>query len=402
MVLTTDTEAFKATKMATVALRLDEATRTALGAQLNISNDEWRDRFFDVAADALADAVFREDPEILYSEMRHYSTKLVQAGRWDNLIDTFEKLHQRVTQKQRASASSGGQSVDPDEITRQFFGWEVIETAFSVLRQTPSPDEKNSHARINATLISALSVIAGDKVMDAVNLANRLPEGDLRELALGYVERNIDGSQQTITDLLNDLDPSLAQRMLALVSKSLGGAAVDMLNPLLMSPNPALRCEATALLAQSPAELGKQLVRLLGSRDPHLRSAALTTMLRHEVKQAGPGLVGVIEEVGFAQRPGRDQRQMFDTLYALNPPRAEKLLTAIVKQHGMLADEALDRVRIIAAEALGAQADSVNPLDALTDATKMRPWNTQALRSASDSALAAISDRLRHAREARG
>ena len=172
------------------------------------------------------------------------------------------------------------------------------------------------------------------------------------------------------------------------------GYQTSLLKPLLMSPNQALRCEATALLAQSPEELGKQLVRLLGSTDPLLRSAALTTMERHNVRLAGPGLVGVIEAEGFVDRPVQEQRHMFETLYALNPPRAERLLISIVGQHGLMADDKVDRVRAVAADVLGKRADSANPLDALKGAARMRPWNTQQVRMAAGHAIEAIETRL--------
>jgi hypothetical protein len=68
----------------------------------------------------------------------------------------------------------------------------------------------------------------------------------------------------------------------------------------------------------------------------------------------------------------------------------------------MLADEELDRIRCVAAESLGHNADSVAPLPALEDAARLRPWNTQALRAAASNGIAAIRDRLRTLQEARG
>jgi hypothetical protein len=243
-------------------------------------------------------------------------------------------------------------------------------------------------------------VLDGGKVRELLELANEIPAGELRDLALSYVERNIDGNQQLVVDRLDDLDPVLAQRMLAMVAESLGNRATEMLKPLLMSPNPSLRCEATALLAQSPELLGQALVRLLGSTDPRLRSATLTTMLRYQSRHAGPGLVGEIESEKFQTRTPQEQKQMFDTLFALNPPRAEKLLTGLVSHHGMLADEQLDRVRSLAADALGEHADSPSALDSLEDASKMRPWNTQAVRSAATHAISLIKERVAQKRGA--
>jgi hypothetical protein len=294
-----------------------------------------------------------------------------------------------------------GQSASPEDVSRQFFHLGVLDRAFSALSEDGKIPEAH-RARLMASMVSALQSHDGSRVLAFVDRANALPAGELRELAMSYVERHVDGHQQAIIDKLDTLEPAMAQRMLALVSQTLGAGAVDMLKPLLTSPNAALKCEATALLSDSPDALGKQLVHLLGSSDDAIRTSALTTMLRHEVRQAGPGLIGVIEGERFRTRPPAEQRHMFDTLYALHPPRAEKLLIGIVKQHGMLADEELDRIRCVAAESLGHNADSVAPLPALEDAARLRPWNTQALRAAASNGIAAIRDRLRTLQEARG
>ena len=125
-------------------------------------------------------------------------------------------------------------------------------------------------------------------------------------------------------------------------------------------------------------------------------------MLRYNVRLAGPGLVHVIEDETFTTRPRQEQRQMLEVLYELNPPRGEALLTSILSRHGMLADDALDQSRSLAAEVLGERADSGNPLEALDDAARLRPWNTQGLRMTAGHAADQIRQRLSGGREANG
>jgi len=395
MALTTDTESFKASQQATAVLSLDQTTASALAAQLSVDANDWRERFFDVAADALTDATMRQDPEILYGNMRDYAHKMVRAGMWGTFLDTYDKLRDRVTAGQRTDARAGGPSTN--DIAQQIFGTSLVESAFAALEQTSNPLDEAITERLTTTLTSVLPILAGDMVQTLLARASGMPPGPLKDLALSYVERHIQNNQQLVMDMVDQLQPELAQHMLGLVSKSLGDAATDMLKPLLMSSNLALRCEATALLSESPDQLGKQLVHLLGSAETALRSAALTTMKRHQVRQAGPGLVSIIEGERFRSRSAEEQRQTLDTLYGLNPTRAESLLTGIVKQHGMLADDKLDAMRIAAAETLGAHADSITPLDVLEDAARLRPWNTQSLRAAATAAVSTIRDRLHKA-----
>ncbi len=399
LALQTETDSFRASKNATDVLRLAPATAQALGAQLTIDPDQWEERFYEITADAFVDAAMREDVEILFSEIRDQASRLVRAVKWSDLLDIHDRL---VEQLERRPDSQQYQLI-PSQVTQQVFTWERIEVACRMA----ADDERRyfdeeTEERVLGAVERAIPVLPVDQVGRFMRLANSYPPGRLRDLGLSYVDRNLGGQQKVVVDMLDDLDPPLAQRMLAKVAETLGDRAEQLLKPILMSRNQALRCEATALLAPTPEMLGKQLVRLLGSSDPTLRSAALTTMLRYNVRLAGPGLVHVIEDEKFTTRPRQEQRQMLEVLYELNPPRGEALLTSILSRHGMLADEALDQSRSLAAEVLGERADSGNPLEALDDAARLRPWNTQGLRMAAGHAADQIRHRLSGAREANG
>src|SRR5690606_27979749 len=63
MAVSTDKGGFAAAKAASAALDIDMATKAALGAQLSLEPERWRERFLDLALDAIYDAQSREDPE---------------------------------------------------------------------------------------------------------------------------------------------------------------------------------------------------------------------------------------------------------------------------------------------------------------------------------------------------
>lgn len=309
----------------------------------------------------------------------------MRGGRWQQLHELHRTLVDRLT-------AFGSPHALPEAITQAIFTWTILEQAYQFAQPDDQDDERRS--LVVDGLREVTPALANNLLKEHLLKANELGEGELFDIAMSYVEEALPGNEAIAIELLDSLRPELAQRMLASVTQTRAPEAIELLKPLLMSTNQALRCEATALLAQSPEELGKQLVRLLGSTDQSLRSAALTTMQRHQVRLAGPGLVGVIEAEGFVERPLPEQRHMFETLYGLNPPRAERLLISIVGQHGLMADDTIDRVRAVAADVLGKLADSKNPLDALKGAARIRPWNTQQVRMAAGNAIGAIETRL--------
>ena len=132
-----------------------------------------------------------------------------------------------------------------------------------------------------------------------------------------------------------------------------------------------------------------EVVALVGSN-----GAGKTTLLR--------ALSRVIASTGEITFDGRslqalapdDQREILSALFSLHPPRAEALAIEIVQKHGLMADEALDRTRLLCAELLGREGRSVEALTAVLSATKRRWWNGPAVRDAASSAANALAARL--------
>jgi eukaryotic-like serine/threonine-protein kinase len=390
MAVAADRGALSFTNEATSALALDPTARSALGLRLGADDQRWHERHLDLIVPALVDAAMREDVELMLEPMRQHGYRLAQSADFEELVELHDALLDRVTM--HLDAPRWG--VTPRLITEALFPGPVLKLLIDGARE-PSTEDRDRVA-ILAGLRGALSYLGAQHAMALLKLADALDEGELQDVLLDYVEIHLASHRAEVVGLLDTLAPALAQRMLAAITASGSDRSVALLKPLLMSENASLRCEATALLARDPDELGKQLARLLDSNDAGLRAAALTTMVRHQVRSAGPSLVRLIEAEGFADRAIAEQRQMFETLFALSGARAESLLVAIVDQHGMLADERLDRTRALAAHVLGNRAHSTHPLEALENATRRRPWNTQELRLAAGEAAACIASRLRH------
>lgn len=414
----TDRRALSLMHEATASLGLEASARSALNLELTGDDQRWHERYLDLIVPAFIDAAMRDDQALMIEPVRQYSWRLVQRAAFRELAELHEGLLDRATTNPQAARWG----VTPRLLTEALFPGPVLKVLIDAAREgrpaslapsslrrpsvapssgipsaaPPGPgDAAAERAVILNGLRTSLTYLGDQHTLAILKLADAAGPGDLADVLLDYVEIHLVSHREAVVTMLDDLAPPLAQRMLAALTASGSDRSVAMLKPLLMSPNPALRCEATALLGTDAEELGKQLLRLLESSDPRLRAAALTTMVRHQVRAAGPGLVRLIETEGFTERTLQEQEQMFLTLYALNAARAESLLVTILDQHGMLADERIDRTRALAARILGDQADSARPIEALENAARRRPWNTQELRMAAGAACEAIGGRLR-------
>ncbi len=387
MAVATDKSGWAAAKEASAALELPVAARRALGAQLSLEPERWQQRFFDAAAEAFADAEVRDDSPLVLAPLAKYVRELIQKGHYRALFATYQRLLERIAEM--------GQRPRPPSPTRLTAGLFSASTLRELLRvattQELNPKERSEMLE---GLRWVFSNVGPELLDESLSMANELPNGEVLELLMAYVDHVMVGREAVVVQRLDSLNPPLAQRMLAMVTASRTPQAISTLRPLLASPNPALRCEATALLSASVEELGKQLLKLMQSSDPRLRSAALTTMLRYNVRSAGPDLVRLVEAESFMKRPTAEQKQVFETLYALNAARAESLLISLLEQHGLMTDETIDRTRTLAAQVLGDRGHSERPLEALENAARRRPWNTQKLRIAAGAAAEAIGTRL--------
>jgi serine/threonine protein kinase len=384
---------------ASAALELTPAERTALGARLSLDPEGWRRRFLDLTGEAYADCESRGDTALLLAPLAEYAHHFVGKAHYKELFELYFWLVERVQKlaqiplAERLRAPAMPRELTTASLTRGLFPPDIMRQLLRALLNESLPAGERDPL-FNGVRAVLGSIDAG-WFDDALTNANMLQDGEALELVMAYIERHVQGRESMVIQRLDLFRPALAQRFLALVTATRSPQAIALLKPLLNSRNPALRCEAAALLTPSDEQLGKLLVEWLESNDPKLRMAALTTMTHHHVRTAGPGLVRQIEAFeSFTKRPAEEQRQVFETLYALNPSRAEAVLVKVLDQHGLMSDAVVDRTRSLAAESLGKHADGDRPIEALENAARRRPWNTPELRKAAGKAVEAVLARL--------
>jgi len=384
---------------ASAALELSPIEKTALAGRLLLDIESWKGRYLDIVVEAYADAEARGDTKLLLEPVSQFAHQFLTRDRYDLMFEVYYTLAERIESLAKLSMQERRRApLMPRELTIVGLAKNIFPAA--ILRQllrTLSVESLPAASRetIFNGLRTILGTLDGTWFDDALSAINQLEEGESLELVMAYIERHVAGREAYVIARLDQLKPALAQRCLALVTATRNVEALALLKPLMNSSNPALRCEAAALMTPSDEQLAKLLVEWIEANDPKLRMAALTTMRHHHVRSAGPGLVRAIEAFdAFRKRPVDEQRQLFETLYTLNPPRAEAMLIQVLDQHGLMSDALLDKTRAAAAESLGKHADSQNPLAVLENAARRRPWNTSDLRRVAGKAAETLMTRL--------
>jgi serine/threonine protein kinase len=379
------------------ALKLDRSAALAIKAEIGQPTDRWRERFLDLTIDALADAAWRGDESKVWASFGAYARRLARTGDLDELFATYGALRERLyayKQEQVFAASLPG-------ITVQIWNGHVFDVLVNCaagldvdLSGTAKAEEDAIREQAKKTLSAVLELLDASACPDALALLRTLPKGDAYDQLISYVERHVAGNESYFRDQLERLDVELAHHVMGLLAKTGTQAGVDALQGMLHSSNPVLRCEAMALLAESPDTLKDQLLGMIESLDESVRNAALATMARHQVKAAGPGLVRAIEDESFWTRGAERQRRLFDALFQLHPRRGEEIATTIVKKHGLMKDDDLERTRTMVAELLGKYGETPQALEGLQEATARRWWNSPGLRAVAAKSAHAVNQRM--------
>lgn len=388
MAVSTDDEAFRRATGGSAALQLDPAAKAGLGAQLSLAPERWRERYFDVLVDAFHDATERQDAHVVVGPLEALARDWARRGRYAHLFSVHALLLDRL-------AAPGAAPM----ITAAMFGSgllrELVQVAAGV---RPAPTDQaltqDQQQMLGEGLTRVLGALEGQLLDERLAVANELADGPYANMLIASIEQAVVGHEAELIPKLEGLRTEHAQRLLAAVTATRSPQAVELLRPLLTSSNAALRCEATALLSQSPQHLSNELVRLLDSHDAKLREAALSTLTRHQVKAAGPSMVRLVESETFMRRPLAEQQRIFEALWLMNAARAESLLIQVIEQHGIMADERMDQTRTVAANVIGAYGTSEQAMIALDNAGRRRPWNTPPLRIAAGAAAEAVASRL--------
>jgi eukaryotic-like serine/threonine-protein kinase len=376
--------ALRAVRSAT-ALALDERSRSAIAAAMDMPESEWEARFVNVLADATGDAVN-------YGNLALAAIPLRGALLEHAMNQSLEFALRMVVSVAESVTLQGGAAVRK-ELIDSILDQETLGMVLKELTR-PMPDSERQAVVRCAPFLAVLLEDAAPAHFDLVlNAMTRTEVDELRDALVRYLERHALGREEAIGELLKDADLPRGRVILALLARLKSEAGALALASAEFSPHAELRVEAVAIRAAASMEgLRDELAKLTTDSDPAVRMAALRTMVRYKVKEAGPPLALHILSDGFHKLPMEERQLALETLHELSPARAESLCQDLATKVGMFTRESVDDTRILAINFL-AKIGSRGALEALD--TAAGKWgNTQAVKATAAQAAAALRARL--------
>ncbi|MFO0567236.1 MAG: protein kinase [Polyangiaceae bacterium] len=368
------------------ALALDERTKAAIAGAMDMPEHEWEARFVDTLADAANDAV-------TYGNLLLATVPLSGALHENAATQTLDfALRMVVSVAESVTVRAGA------EVRRELVQ-SVLDkdTLGMVLRELTRrvPDAEHPKLARSAPFLAVLLDDLGPESFDTVLPAMAKADiEDVRSALVRYLERNAVGREDRIGELLKDPDIGRGRVILALLGRLKTEAAAVALRAAESSPHAEIRVEAVAMRAAANMEgLRDELGKLMTDPDPAVRMAALRTLVRYKVKEAGPPLALHIQSPAF-HKLGVEERQLFfETLFELSPARGEAVLKDLVAKTGMFTREDVDDTRILAMQFLARIGRSKDVLDVLDQAAGK--WgNSASVKNAAQQAAAQLRARL--------
>ncbi|MGZ3454907.1 MAG: protein kinase domain-containing protein [Polyangiales bacterium] len=357
-------------------LSLDPVTRAALDAQLRLTPERFRERWYDVLIDALLDSIAKRDQALVLAPLAASSADLVAAGKPELALATLRSLTEVVHLRVRGDAE---RALLVGALSRAMLGGEIVPLMAGVIA--------GDHV---TTWAAGLAHLGAQDLPQLFRALERANDARVREVLIGAMTALAPGHEAEIASALPQLQPAIAQAVVAMLGKVRTPGAQAVLRSIAGSGDAALRI--TALSGTDEATLRKELGQLIEHENLDVRLAALQAVAQHQVKDLGSALSRRVEEL-FHDLATEERAALLDALQRLNPARAEQLAIGILSQRSMLKREAREQSRVVCAEHLGAHARSRVALEAVSAATKGLLGASKALEAAASAAATAIAAR---------
>ena len=327
------------------ALSLNEKTRAAVAAALEMPDAEWEARFVSVLADAVTDAMKSGHLPLAAVPLR---AAIVEHALSDTLL-----LALRVVAALFATLTRAGKERERSRLSQAILDEPTLEAILKPLSR-PLAGEQSGQQGIVAALLQEIMQDLGPEHFDTVlAAASRCEMEEVRQVFIAYLQRHAPGNEEGLGRMLPEVDPVRGRALLAILAGLNSDAAKEALKLVEQNPSAELRVAAVALRAAGGSEgLGMELGVLTRDDDPQVRLHALKTMAQYRVKEAGPALVQHIQSGFFNKLPVEERRQAFATLSQLSPTRAEGLALELAEKASVLSRESVDDTRVIAIELL--------------------------------------------------
>jgi hypothetical protein len=386
------------------ALALDAATRTTLAALVTRSLEDVEGRHLQAVLDAFVEAARGRDERRLLEAFADWTADQVTLRRYAPAVELLGAvragLAQRLGEERAAGlAAAVGRAMFPAAVVGRMLAQMLDEArAAKEARRVDagSGDGAAAGREAAAALRAALGLVEDASLVEAAVAALSAAGADgLREGLLDYLARWMPSCEAPLGELLRAADPDLSARVLDVMTLGASEEALAAaLGHAMANPAAEVRVEALRRLTPSLATpLGGQIAALLDDPEAAVRTELLRVVSEQQLRDVGAAIVLRIVDPAFAARPVEDQRALLACLDRLNPARAEAVAMELLATKRAVSSAASDRVRVLAAELLGARG-SEDALPALKKAARGVFFNSPTVREAAKAALARLEQSL--------
>jgi serine/threonine protein kinase len=371
------------------ALAIDARARELAARGLDLAPDEWEDRFVAALVDAIADAQGHGSVDVLGSAVRSAVADQAATQTLAQFLGLLLRVTSRVAERSTVPAQARR------DLVRRLLGTEAVTLMLREVSRPPvRPEDRVTIARFAGPLEVLLSDLGPEHFDAVLTSAAHADVEEVKPALMSYLARHALGHEEKLGALLGDAELGRARAILGILARVDSDAARRALKHAEQNASAELRVEAVAIrAARSAGDLRDELTALTADPDPQIRIAALRTMARHRVKEAGPALSQRIQSPAFHKLALDERRLALDTLHALSPARGEAVALEVAGRSSVLGRGAQDETRLCAIELLARVASEPATLEGLDEIANK--WsNAETVRRSAAEAAAAVRARL--------
>jgi hypothetical protein len=367
----------------------DAMARATLGAQMNLTDEQWRERYVDAFAVAYADGKKRGDVQRLESALADWTAEELEFRRHTSVFEMSEVMLAALV---RGESEGGARAIERD-LAKVFFSVKTLGPVLIALARE-GKERSDESPKLDPALLTGLErAFAALQEDGLVGLAceciDAYAHDGLRSMLLGYVKRFAKGNETMLVATVAKVGPELGTAILRILGGL--GQHANALDAAMSNPHLAVRLEALTLMPPEFAErVAKELGTLLAEDDARVRLEALKVAADRGMWALGPRVVLRIKQPSFHLLPISERRAWLEALVKLNVGRAEEIAIELLTGSQVIPNENVEETRVLAADVL-ARTASKEALAAVQRAGKKRWWNTGRVREAAERAEAAIA-----------
>ncbi|MCB9507516.1 MAG: protein kinase [Myxococcales bacterium] len=366
-------------------LDIDPGVMRDVGTSMSRMMPLWRGRLAEICVQAIRDASFRGDLDLVVEPYDTFVAAALNDGRLADALELFAGIGERLREPRQVR-----------RLARPF----TSEGALPRLLRLVIPlNERVVYGDelpfLRSRLPLLLAQVPPEQTPALIEAAARCHERTLLALLLRAIERHANEHIDPLGDLLRSAHPLLGSNIISILAQHMNAQTAAALEAGYANPHPKVRVEVAEVLARySPQRALRELRSLLRHEEAPIRQRAVEAIGRNKLRDAALDLFQRLDERGFHQLPIAERRAIMSTACAIAEEEGEAALVRLVESHGVVANEELDASRALAVELLRDAAMTDRALEATRDAARKRWWNSAELQAAATAAVPVIEARL--------